>query len=247
MTRNQIDYWNYVENSRHNQEVERETKRSNKAQLQEQRRANEAREYENERTNRANEAIRREANVINRGATAEIARHNYEQEAATVRSQDIERQRVALGYAQSAVSERIATIQAGVGYANVGATYASISEQQRANMAREAENTRHNLETEGVSWAQSDVAGSNAVANLLNAQTRKGELQLKQEQWSKIGYDQAQANLRLTVQQGLTQIAQRERMAHQNMTDSINAGANVLGSASRLISSAKLFKGGVKK
>lgn len=221
MTRNQIDYWNYVENSRHNKEVEKETKRANEVQQREQ-----------ERAHRASEAIAREGNSINASFNQQRAdetrRHNYASELATISSLENERARTTLGYYSSNIGLESAKVAAGVGYANVGLGYANLEEALRSHRMSEGINARNMLSGE-----------KQATANLLNAQTRVGELNLNKQKWeeaqrSNILMDTASKN------QGIQQSrAAIQRMQSQNVTDKINAGSNLLGVASRLFTKKK--------
>lgn len=177
MTANQINYWNYVENSRHNKATEQEQKRSNLAQ-----------EGERSRSNQENEAILREKNAIAKFQNIINARYNDRYLSETQRSNmareqynqqmaDISAANIDLGYANMRNSYAIAGLNYGVGMANVGATYANIAEQQRANIARETELNRSNLVNEAVKW-------KSAGTEMFKAQTQRQEQQLNLAKWS---------------------------------------------------------------
>lgn len=97
MTRNQIEYANYVETNRHQLATEAETSRNNRAVLKEQHRSNRANEKESVRTHKANEKISRynakETKRHNKAtekltgqANAEQGRHNLATETETARA-----------------------------------------------------------------------------------------------------------------------------------------------------------------
>lgn len=261
MTHNQIEYWNYRENSRHNVETERETNRSNVARESETNRHNVVTETETHRSNVANEQlkgeendIRREANVINREhyerMDAETSRHNAAQEYFSGRSLDTERERVTLGYYQSDQS------LAGQ-MASVGAQYANVAEQQRAHMAQEAETNRsnlekeretwrHNLAQEKVGWATSQAQQERASAASTQASVSARNQALEQQKWETAGYHNAYTQNKLMNEQAKTQQAQQERYKTQNRNDSINAGVNVANSLKGLLKdvASAALKGG---
>lgn len=193
MTANQINYWNYVENSRHNRATERESNRSNLAREVEENRSN----LSNESISKERNSLQKEANLINynyqNSRLAEDRRHNLAQENLGVSAQEIERQRVDLGYRQLENARSIAQMQAAVGYANLGATYASINEQVRSNVAREVENQRSHMAQE------SNTARSISV-DRINASTRAKSQELEFQKWNEdLSKAQRQANYFNTV------------------------------------------------
>lgn len=224
MTRNQIEYWNYIENSRHNKAVEKEQEAHNRA-------------TRNEilRSNRARERLTAQGNAINAlnnsQRNAETYRHNYATEVANLQSLDVERQRVGLGYYSSNVGLEAAKVSAGVGYANVGLGYANLGELNR-----------HNMMQEGVAGRNILTQEKNAYTNLLQAANQQRKLQLEQRKWNEAQKGNVLADTTLKAQQLIQSQATVERMANQNVTDKVNASANLLGAASRLIP-----KGGFKK
>lgn len=177
MTKNQIEYWKHVEESRHNKETEREAQRSNLA-----------REQEQNRSNIEQESIARERNRISRQANTINARYNDRYLTETERS-NLERERynqqmasnsaanVDLGYAQLDTNYRVAGLNYAVGMANVGATYANIAEQTRSNQAREFETNRSNLVNEAVKF-------KTAGTEMFKAQTSRQAQELDFSKWS---------------------------------------------------------------
>lgn len=196
MTHNQIEYWKLKETARSNKAQERETNRSNLA-----------REFETERSNRANEALKAEGNVINqlhferadaetarsnRARENEQARSNLAQEALKAESNQNERARVILGYDTNRTNTGIAQINAAVGYAQ-------LAEQNRANLAREAETNRINTLNAAARFKELRIDSKNAETNKKNAQTRAGELSLKQREYNEVGQKQGFANVAKTL------------------------------------------------
>lgn len=193
MTANQISYWNYVENSRHNRATERESNRSNLAREIEENRSN----LSNESISRERNSLQREANTINynyqNSKLAEDRRHNLAQENLGYSAQEIEQQRVRLGYQQLENARSIAQMQAAVGYANVGATYANINEQMRSNIAREVENQRSHM-------AQEANTARSISVDRINASTRSKAQALESQKWNEdLSKAQRQANYFNTV------------------------------------------------
>lgn len=189
MTKNQIDYWNYVENARHN----RATERLSSEQQRETNRANLAQESIQQRRN----DINYRANVINAqhysNMDSENRRSNMAREQETNRSnlvleQETKRRNLAnesFNYAGLVNAADIARISAGVGYANV-------AEQQRSNIAREQETNRSNLIYESIAARNSDANVSNAFSNAKNAETQSSKLGFERDKWSSIGLQSAQ-------------------------------------------------------
>lgn len=230
MTANQIAYWNYVENSRHNRATERETGRSNKA-----------REIETYRSNTTNEGLSAERNELLRAQNSinaqynlqrleEDSRHNRAQESLEALKRNIEQQQVDVSYAKLANDLKAAQIRAGAQYAAVGATYASIAEQNRANIARETENTRHAMETERTANREVSVSRINAAANTSRAQTAARGQTLSEAQW----YDPNEVNRRKA--QTALNVTQTFETATRGVTNVINSISNAVGAATRAIS-----------
>lgn len=241
MTRNQIEYWNLKEQQRSNQaremwqmqtldETKRsnlarevETARSNLANESETHRANLEREKETRRSNRANESINRERNTINREhyermdtetERANRARESLEGESNKIKSKD---------------SSRNFTY-------NIG----RLTEERRANMAREsynldylAETWRHNTQQEGIGYANAQAAQTSAgaayqsaLANALNAQTRAGELDLARQKYTEVEWAQGLANTRKTQSEADKNAAYTNRLNNQSQIDTFNANVN---------------------
>lgn len=212
MTSNQINYWNYVENSRHNQAVETETHRSNVTNERETYRSNRARETETERHNRADEQIRFEANQItsdyNNGYLSEMRRHNQA-------SEENERAKVGAQYYASDTSRANAATAAGAQYAGVSLGYAQLSEQQRLNNLVTSETHRSNVVDEANKRVQNRAEEKRAEAARKQAETQAGNLAFEQEKWSSMGYQNAQANLNKVTSETARNYAQAERYPAQ--------------------------------
>lgn len=213
MTRNQIEYWNYVENSRHNKATESEQTRANKAKEFENNRANVA----NEEIQRYRNALTRQSNIINADYNsrylAETNRSNLERERYNARMADISAANINLGYAQAANAYDIAQLNYGVGMANVGATYANIAEQSRANQARELETNRSNLVNEAVKF-------KTAGTDMFKAQTGRQQLEFDINKWNNpVERAQRQANYFHTIAQ--TNESQA-RLGNLNSSTSLN-------------------------
>lgn len=127
MTRNQLTYWANKEQARQNRVMAAETNRSNLA-----------REMETNRHNLVMEQKEWEA-------FRELARHNQATEGQAV-NELAERGRA------NRASELLQHANIGLGYANVGLGYGQLSEQARANQARERETMRSNMARERQAW-----------------------------------------------------------------------------------------------
>lgn len=180
MTNNQINYWRYKEDSRHNKVTEVETERHNRVAEAEIVRHNVVSEGEVYRHNVVTEGeIQRhniESEALGRAQLDEVVRHN-------VRSEALETQRIQLGYAQ------------------VSLGYSQLQEARRSNIANEQirgraneitnaynqgllnlrgqevaisnraqqENVRHNQAMEYNSFLSATASQKQAEASILNA------------------------------------------------------------------------------
>ena len=171
MTKNQIDYLNYLENVRAHQASEGLTQQT----LDETKRSNQVREKETFRHNYVGEQI------SDYGAR-EQARHNLVGENLTFQNY-LETQRSNLAREtethRSNVAQETETHRSNA---------AREEETHRSNVAREIETRRSNQANESIGWANVKVAQSNAAANMiqanasaLNAQTRVAELEHKKD------------------------------------------------------------------
>lgn len=237
MTANQIAYWNLQETKRANAANEAEMNRANMVREAETERSNRAKERETARTNRANEGIRREANTINSlhlsRMDSETQRHNLASEQQSVRSLELEQRRQDISTYGYQLQHESAMAQVGLGYSN-------LAESTRANLARENQLSINEIHAYELGTMQQESNARNAGANVTNAVTRAKEQEFGVTKWNDIGLAKEAAGYSLTVEQAKTEAAKRERMAHQNRTDAINAGANVLGATGRIISGIKL-------
>lgn len=221
MTANQIAYWNYVENSRHNLASETEAKRSNLA-----------KERESNRSNVANEVlkgreidVKQASNLINDAhyvrSDQETQRHNAVMENYYLTGNALRQAEVQQGYAQLANSRYIAELSNQLGYANL------------------AEQTRYNKENAAIGNRNVSVGRINAKANTLNSLTRSREQDLKEQQWSdpyvagtrKYSYAQSRLNTIKTQ-------ADIDYTKVSTMKLGLDAGTNVLNSIANLTNSA---------
>lgn len=199
MTRNQIDYWRLQEEKRHARTQEKETERANRQESKDRR-----------LTAKLDRAVRAQQNVINsehfKRLDSETNRHNLETERLQALAHQNEMARITLGYDQMANSKDIAQINAGVGYAGVGAQYANIAEMSRANQAREAQLAAELLEQERHARVQEQLDQQRVGQQRLNTLNTTRQQNLAEEQWRKTGYNQAIANIINTS--SLTQLNQ---------------------------------------
>lgn len=226
MTANQIAYWNYVENQRHNLSTEAEQNRSNLAQ-----------EEERKRANLASERLTKEQNTINRvhlgRMDSETNRHNVATESAAVQ-QDLTRQR------SNDVSELSARLHAETAYAQTALGYANLAETSRANQAREIEINRSNLENERQNVLGLSTKAVEAKTNALKAKTDAGRLALDSEKWTTVGKDTAMVELRNKNLQGVQTGADIDLTKAQTKAVPINAASNAVGAASRLVQNLRI-------
>jgi hypothetical protein len=171
MTQNQISYFNWYENARHNKVVEQETGRHNAVTEQEAMRHNKEDEDIRKRTNtltdshyRHSDAETRLNNMLNRGLEYsrlnETRRSNLAKERENLRS-DMAQE--SLGRERNALTAR------------------EIAESVRHNKAVETENVRHNMYTEDVS---NFSAKSSDVLNKAKALESISSSQLKDAQYA---------------------------------------------------------------
>lgn len=166
MTRNQIDYWNLQENSRHNVVTEKETGRHNLATEQETARSNMAREVETGRHNRATESI-------DLGKLQEQSRHNRVSEGQ-------EDTRLSIESGKLVETGRHNLETEAQGRVNLGLSSDTLAELRRHNKATESltgtdlniksmsqqETMRHNLTSESI---EQQKAESQYLVNKANA------------------------------------------------------------------------------
>lgn len=164
MTKNQIEYWSYVESQRANKARENENYRHNTASENETSRHNVSTENETTRHNLSTENVEK-------GKLAETTRHNKATES-------ISHSQVGLGYQQLAEQKRHNV--AGENISN-----RQLSEQQRHNMAGENltsqdlsikqsnvnENIRHNKKQELNAFLNTGVNAADTGVNLVRSLT----------------------------------------------------------------------------
>lgn len=241
MTNNQIQYWRLQEEKRHQKAVERETEKNNRRVSQDKR----LQAY-------LEQKARAQANVItgayNEKYLTELSKHNreleqlqYLQHQRELAKLGFNQQQINLGYDQLANARTVASINAGVGYAQVGAQYANLAELQRANLAKEElqlrqqnEAMRHNLSAEELGWANQRVGQQQA-----NANTRRQAFE--EQKWSSIGYANEVSKQALTWAQTNQAWANTELSQTQKSLAGVNAVSNLIGSGANVI---RAIKGG---
>lgn len=219
MTANQINYWALQEEKRHNSEQETFQREANR----ETKRSNLSREAEQARTNLANEQIREAGNAIN-------LQHYERLDAETLRShqqsESLSLAQLESAYAQQATQRYVAETSAGVGYANVAASYANLTEL-----------AQHNRVTEDISYKkEASIANVNARKQALSEK----QFAFEQQKYEEYGRTQAQANLMATAAQYAASVAQRGKIEAETKVIVPNTVSNFLGSAARLIRPVKL-------
>lgn len=261
MTRNQIEYWKLKEEEKASARTARIQSRYNRESIAETKRANRARERETQRANTINFALQKARDEAQKNhwdwSRAETAAHNRESERLQSEmnqtyaqnfqaQQQLERDRQALGYYQSAASLE------GAKYA-AGASYANVAMLDRANVARQEEINRANLVNEALQADRVYVESLNAKTSMLNAQanqsraaTEARKQALEGQKWNTALLPKTQAETELLGQQALTSSAQRDRWTEQSHVDRVNAFTNILGNVGK-IASTTLLKGAVKK
>nr|AVX53592.1 putative ORF1 [Marmot picobirnavirus] len=158
MTRNQLTYWANKEIARNNRVVAQETNRSNLA-----------REHETNRHNLAMEQKEWEA-------FKELSRHNLATENQAA-GELLERGRA------NRANELLQGANIQLGYSNLGLGYGQLSEQTRANKAREYETMRSNMARERQNWL--DYANDSAR----NAEVGRHNQVSEQQNQQKISND----------------------------------------------------------
>lgn len=241
MTRNQIDYWRLQEDKRHQRSVEEETARANRRQERLKREAT----Y-------ADMVVRRKANLINDSHLArmdtETNRHNLETERLQALMHQNELARITLGYDQMANQRGIAQISAGVGYAQVGAQYASVAEQQRANQARESLQLMQQQEQMRSNMAHEAVARQNATSAQTQANTARMKQQFEELKWNQIGKQKEYQQTALLGAQMLQTWAQTDYTKTQTVLNRVETASNALVKGSEEIRSWResIINGGKK-
>lgn len=199
MTANQIAYFSYKENKRHNLETEA----FNISQLDEVRRHNLAYESETQRHNLANESYQ----IM---SLAEAKRHNIATETQqsnllteTIRHNTMTENELL----RSNTARENETFRSNV---------ARESETQRSNKAKESETQRHNLETESSARDANKIHGIQTVGNLLLGAVdavddwRKTTSQIKvadsQEKVNRSTVDKNAANTFGTIVEGISKL-----------------------------------------
>lgn len=231
MTKNQIDYWR-------NQEQER-TNRAQELQAKINQRWKEHVDFhtlkEQHRTNVANEGIKERTHIEQdqhyRRMDAEQQRANMASESLRAESNRIAKENVILGYHQSEVSRANAreaasaarygsNLSASVGMANV-------TEQHRANVVHENEQTRSNLANEYLTSLQRGAQGRDVAV-------REGQLQLEQQKWNdSVVTAQRQANLENTRANTMNTVQGAVDRRVSTITQGVNNLAGAIGNIAR--------------
>lgn len=165
MTRNQISYWQHVEQSRHNRATEKLQHEANQITIRGQ-----------DLTYKINLLNLQETERSNRAREAELNRHNLATEAQGMRNLEIQQQEADTHAYQAAIQERNAVTQAYLASIEAG----KLNELERSNRAREAENTRSNKASESINRLnvahKYEVDMYNAETGRINAETGIGTL-----------------------------------------------------------------------
>lgn len=173
MTKNQIDYWNYVESNRHNLATERET-----------RRANQERELETNRSNLANENLKAkqlaETIRINTINANEAQRANRAREDLSAQSNVLEGQRVLVSEAALENQRSIAQIQA------AASRYASDTSLQAA-MISDTTRQRELIEKQRSNLSNESISRTNASSSQRNSVVAQSRLNFDREQYETTG------------------------------------------------------------
>lgn len=231
MTQNQLRYWENQYTKRHNARVRAETERSNRVREAEERRAHLAQESENRRANRTREAISafsaRQNDLHQVQDLMEKSQHNRAVESAQVMSNELERQKVDLGYYQANKSAQ-------VGLAGVGATYANVAATREANLAKQAEINRSNLINEGFTAARvaNEQAGTRIDALKASYQgqdtaTRRQSLGLETQKWRAMLQPETNARIALMNAQALGEANKRQINTFDAFTRAVNTGISI--------------------
>lgn len=166
MTRNQISYWQHVEQSRHNRATEKLQHEANEITIRGQ-----------DLTYKINLLNLQETERSNRAREAELNRHNLATEAQGMRNLEIQQQEANTHAYQAAIQERNAATQAYLANIEAG----KLNELERSNRAREFENMRSNMASETISAlnvaTRFQVDQYNAETGRINAETGIGTLQ----------------------------------------------------------------------
>lgn len=220
MTSNQIEYWKLRETERHN----RATERQSASDLQEQQRSNLANEQlANERNFQS--AVGNTINMqLGQQRLAEERRANLAKEAATVKSQDIERQRVLISSQALENQRQIAQINASAQRYGATLNYAAQSHSL-------AENVRHNLVSENLGQQAED-------SKRITADTSQQGLLFSKEQYNDTGRNLVQSQIKRNESQVSVDMSTINRNNVRNSLDTVDTSANVINSLSGLIGNA---------
>lgn len=178
MTQNQIAYWNYVENRRHNLATEAETNRNNLqterlgfGQLEENIRTHRENEsiswfnaYENQRKNYVDQAEQHRANVAKE---EELHRHHVVTENQLWSELGIKAANLAVLERNATVNERQATVAER--NATVNERNATTNERNAASNAIQAQNSTWQARS---SWKQAQVAEANYKQTVIRDQAQ---------------------------------------------------------------------------
>lgn len=177
MTKNQIDYWRYREDQRHNQASEKEENRSNLAKEGENYRHNTSTEKETHRHNVATEGI--DISKLN-----ETQRHNKETEALGKGNLQLGRDTLNESRRHNVATESEANRH---NVATEGISIGNLNESIRHNMAAESlgygnlslgqdtlsETNRHNVVSEGISSSATEANNTLAYARARLSDTER--------------------------------------------------------------------------
>lgn len=232
MTTDQLQYWQLQESKRHNKEQERLSEKASKRESRDRRVAAYLQHKAQTQANKIN-ALHNERYAF------EQTRHNVAIENLQAMAHENDLARIQLGYDQLGSQKSIATINAGVGYAQVGATYANIAEQQRTHMAYEQLQQQAQQEILRSNLARESVNRQDATTRQTQANTARAQLQFEQDKWNAVGYDVAMADRVLKGAQTIQAWSSANKMEAETSVVGVNAASNLIGSGANVLRSLK--------
>nr|AVA30670.1 hypothetical protein [Picobirnavirus sp.] len=229
MTKNQIDYWNYVEGKRHNQATEVELERSHRATEEISSKYNdsviELRGQELGETSRHNVAVETETKRSNLAKEKETAEHNDEMEN--------------IGYMQAAAAQTsagAALISAQAAQMNAEtnrySTKQSIRETQRHNAAVER-NTQYANVTQRTHYDRTDAESARHNVATENATDRSLDIQKYDADTRRFQYEENERH-NLEVERETRNYHERSLDVERAGTATKAAGS-ILGAAAKLV------------
>lgn len=239
MTKNALEYLNYLETTKHNRTTETETERSNRAREMENTRSNIARENENIRSNFANEALKRQSNVITDA-------HYQRQDTEAIRSnmaKELE------NYRHNVTTEYTANYQAlnnAIDVLNHGVSNLISNVNARTGIYNAQTQRMQTLNQQELGWAQLEVSQKQADIQQANVETMKQHYERQDAvSASLLPYQQANYqsqtdwNNSKAAGQNIDNKLKKPQFFIQSQTSLMNAAGSIMGGAGRLVSGAK--------